>query len=76
LTFDIIDTWTGRSIGGCRYHASHPGGRNFEVFPINSFEAEGRRLARFDRSGHSAGSPAFAPVERNPEYPLTLDLRR
>ncbi len=76
LTFDIMDTWTGRSLGGCRYHATHPGGRNFEVSPVNSYEAEGRRLARFERMGHTAGSASFAPTQINPEYPFTLDLRR
>jgi uncharacterized protein (DUF2126 family) len=76
LTFDIMDTWTGRSISGCRYHATHPGGRNFETAPVNSYEAEGRRLARFERMGHTAGRSGFAPVEINPEYPHTLDLRR
>jgi len=75
LTFDIMDTWTGRSIGGCRYHATHPGGRNFETAPVNSYEAEGRRLARFERMGHTAGRSGFAPVEVNPEYPHTLDMR-
>jgi uncharacterized protein (DUF2126 family) len=76
LVFDVMDTWTGRSIAGCRYHASHPGGRNFELSPINSYEAEGRRLARFERVGHTPDRwNPLAPVI-NPEYPLTLDLRR
>lgn len=76
LTFDIIDTWSGRAFGGCRYHATHPGGRNFEVSPVNAHEAEGRRLARFEETGHSAGPSAVIPPQINPEYPLTLDLRR
>jgi uncharacterized protein (DUF2126 family) len=71
-----MDTSNGRSIGGCRYYASHPGGRNFEVAPVNSYEAEGRRLARFERMGHTAGNAPFQAAEINPEYPFTLDLRR
>ena len=69
LTFDVMDTWTGRSVGGCRYHASHPGGRNVEFSPVNSYEAEGRRLARFERMGHTAGRSSFAAAEIDPEYP-------
>ena len=76
LTFDLIDTWNGRSLGGCSYHVVHAGGLSYERMPVNANEAEARRRSRFFPIGHSPGdSPEPRPID-NPEHPLTLDLRR
>jgi uncharacterized protein (DUF2126 family) len=74
----VVDGWAERALGGCTLYVSHPGGRSYDRFPVNALEAESRRASLFVAHGHGAGRLDSSRVidARNPDYPLTLDLRR
>jgi uncharacterized protein (DUF2126 family) len=81
LVFDIVDRWTGRSIGRCIYHSMPPGGRVYTARPANAAEAEERRRERFEEAaapdaGQDAawGAMTVPEEEVNPNFPMTLDL--
>ncbi len=80
LTFDVVDRWNERSLGGCTYHVSPPNGRSYDDRPINAMAADARRTARFVPHGHTQGRVEVAALDRmtrafDPDSPQTLDLR-
>jgi uncharacterized protein (DUF2126 family) len=76
LHFDVVDRAAERSLGGCTYHVTHPGGRAYEEAPANASEAQARRAGRFAALEHTPGRIVVADGRPSGEYPRTLDLRR
>jgi uncharacterized protein (DUF2126 family) len=64
LVFDLVDTWNGKSIGGCSYHVAHPGGLSYQTFPINAFEAEARRVNRYFSGQQTPGAIVEPPISK------------
>jgi uncharacterized protein (DUF2126 family) len=83
LRFELVDTVTGASGGGCTYHVSHPGGRSYDSPPVNAVEAESRRGRRFDATGFTPGKVDMSDIREKQARQSTdvgapgiLDLRR
>ena len=87
LTFDLIDTWKGGSVGRsagtvmghavarCTYYAGPPDGSTHTTRPANAVEARARRLERFVVSAPPTEPMVVPEAETNPIFPMTLDLR-
>ena len=76
LTFDLVDTWSGRSIGGCTYHVSHPGGRSYDDLPGERQRGRGAALRALLAARPHAGTDGRSRQSRRTRaIPCTLDLR-
>ena len=79
LIFDLIDTWKGRTIAQCTYFSGPPDGTVHTARPRDAEEARMRKAQRFQvadpLSGTQAGPIRTPEEEKNPVYPMTLDLR-
>ena len=83
LRFELVDTVTGASRGGCTYHVSHPGGLAYDNPPVNAVEAESRRGSRFEATGFTPGQVDMSVIREKQARQSTdvgapgiLDLRR
>jgi len=75
LVFDLIDTRLNRSVARCTYFAGPPDGAVHTTRPRDAEEARARRLQRFQVSEPPSEPMASPEEEKNPVFPMTLDLR-
>ncbi len=75
LEFEILDLWNKVSPGRCTYHVGSPDGHIYRSRPMNVSEAEDRRKERFKTSDILTKITEVPADERNPIFPMTLDMR-
>jgi uncharacterized protein (DUF2126 family) len=75
LVFDLIDTRKNRAVARCTYFAGPPDGSVHTTRPRDAEEARTRRLQRFQVSEPSSDPVITPEEEKNPIFPMTLDLR-
>jgi uncharacterized protein (DUF2126 family)/transglutaminase-like putative cysteine protease len=75
LVFDLIDTSANHSVARCTYFAGPPDGTVHTTRPRDAEEARARRLQRFQISEPPSKPMPSPVVEKNPIFPMTLDLR-
>lgn len=75
LTFDVIDTWQNKWVGGAVYHADDPDGVPYAPTVISPEEAQRRFAERFQPRRRGAMPAQVPPLVLHPETPYTLDLR-
>ncbi len=75
LVFELVDSWKRVSLGRCSYFVGRPDGELYEGRPQDAEEAKSRRMQRFELSEASGGTVTLPEEEKNPVFPMTLDLR-
>jgi uncharacterized protein (DUF2126 family) len=77
LTFDLVDLELGRAVASARYHATPRlvAGAS-AIRPKTAGEARALRATRFEPIAPTPAGAIYSPVVADPEYPMTLDLRR
>ena len=64
LVFDIVDTWSGDPSAAARITWRIPAAATTIRFPVNAYEAESRRLARFFNVRPHAGADSGAAEKK------------